>query len=80
MAFAFTQQWRTFGAALQATWQDFAYANTLSSAASACSSPGAEKYPESSVSSQLLRRFSPTTALQVNLYLWGLISVNLAIL
>lgn len=79
MAFAFTQQWRTFGEALQATWQDFAYANTAVVRGIGMLFTGSGEV------SGIVGIFSTSSTILADygfasyLYLWGLISVNLAI-
>ena len=79
MSFTFTRQWRSFGDALKATWQDFAYANTAVVRGIGMLFTGSGEVSGIvgifSTSSTILADFGFASYL----YLWGLISVNLAI-
>ena len=79
MTFNFTKQWRGFGEALKATWNDFAYANTAVVRGIGMLFTGSGEVSGIvgifSTSSTILADFGFASYL----YLWGLISVNLAI-
>ena len=78
MAFAFTQQWRTFGAALQATWQVLLCQHGCRPR----HRHALHRQRRSIRNRRYLLNFfddSPDYGFASYLYLWGLISVNLAI-
>lgn len=78
-AFTFSQKWRGFGEGLKATWDDFAYANTAVIRGLGMLFTGSGEVSGIvgifSTSSTILADFGFASYL----YLWGLISVNLAI-
>jgi len=79
ISFTFNQVWRTFGQGLKATWDDFAYANTAVFRGIGMLFTGSGEV------SGLVGIFSTSSTVLANygfgsyLFLWGLISVNLAI-
>jgi len=79
MAFVFAQKWHTFGEALKETWDDFAYANTAVVRGIGMLFTGSGEV------SGIVGIFSTSSTILADygfgsyLFLWGLISVNLAI-
>lgn len=79
LAFTFTKMWRGFAEGLKATWDDFAYANTAVVRGLGMLFTGSGEV------SGIIGIFSTSSTILADygfasyLYLWGLISVNLAI-
>jgi len=79
LAFTFDKVWRTFGQGLRSTWDDFAYANTAVFRGIGMLFTGSGEVSGIvgifATSSSILADYGFATYL----YLWGLISVNLAV-